>query len=275
MDRALVLRLIGLPGRLRKCLSFDAGRGEMDSISVLIVEPDPIRREGLAACLERESDIRLVGMGQDYVEACKSSSGGSSIDVLLMNLDNPRMACLRDWSLLRALLPDVRIAGLTDGRDDRVLEAALAGGVVALQRLQAEPVVISRAARHAAAGLLDFDVGLMDRLKMILMQPADEELHDAQVGAHKSVVRGMRTDGDTDPADHEEQEALIEGLSPRETQVLRLMARGMDNKQIASRLKVSVSTTKYHVGNIYGKLGVRSRVRAVLVGLEKGWIAQE
>ena len=247
----------------------------MNSISVLIVEPDPIRRAGLAACLEREGDIRLVGMGQDYVEACKSSSRESLVDVLLMNLDNPRMAHLRDWSLLRALLPDVRIAGLTDGRDDRVLEAAVAGGVVALQRVQAEPVVISRAARRAAEGLPDFDAGLMERLKMVLMQPADEQFPDAQPGAQASLLEGMRTEGHGEPARRNEQEdAVVESLSAREMQVLRLMARGMDNKQIASRLKVSVSTTKYHIGNIYSKMGVRSRVRAVLTALEQGWITQ-
>lgn len=256
----------------------------MDCINMLVAEPDPIRRAGLASFIEKETDLRLVGMGTDYIEACQSLSPDVSIDVMLLNLDNPRMASAREWSLLRALLPKVRIAGLTNGTDECVLESVLAGGVIALQHVLAEPAVICRAIRLAAAGMTDFNPDLLQRMKIMLMRPSckSSELESMPFGngADERITPGSsrkeqdglekRLAGEEDSA-----ESSPESLSPRELQVLELIARGLDNTQISNELGISISTTKYHIGNIYAKLRVRSRIQAVLVGLERGWVTME
>jgi DNA-binding response OmpR family regulator len=147
----------------------------METINVLVVEPDPIRLEEISASLTREADFEVSGAGGDLIEALKACSSPSSApDVLVINIDHQPTKRMKSWALLRTLLPDARVVALTKGEEDSVLEAALAAGFSALHPLDVEPNVLCRAARNAAKGGLDYAPFIVERIKKLLMMDAGE-----------------------------------------------------------------------------------------------------
>jgi DNA-binding NarL/FixJ family response regulator len=105
----------------------------MRDINVLVVEPDPIRRRGIVACLSQETDLNVAGKGGDFVDALEDSvSASPGPGVLIINIDQQPTKSIKNWAILRSMLPGARIVALTYGEDDRVLEAALAAGFNAI-----------------------------------------------------------------------------------------------------------------------------------------------
>lgn len=117
------------PPRLRTHLDWGGRKDPLPNRSrVLVVEPDPIRREGLVACLSRDPDLDVVGAGPDLLQAVISAPSSSHLDILVINVDQPETKKLRFWAVLRVLLPPtIRVVALTYGTDDHVLETLLAG----------------------------------------------------------------------------------------------------------------------------------------------------
>ncbi len=147
----------------------------MGIISVLVVEPDPLRLKGIVTSLTRETGFKVTGTGSDFVEALKSdSSPFSSPDVLVINIDHQSMKGMKSWALLRSLLPDASIVALTKGEEDSMLEAALAAGFIALHPPNVEPNVLCRAVRNAAKGVLDYSPFIVERIKKLLMMNTGE-----------------------------------------------------------------------------------------------------
>ena len=185
----------------------------------------------------------------------------------------------RDFEVA-ASMPSLEAAeGVSEGRIDAVLiEVGEGGAGEALASLEQSglaretPVVIllEESAPEEVSQFLRLDVrGVL---------PAGSE--PAQVGvALEAAVRGLlvlapgeigavRPAGDT----REFPDELVESLTPREKEVLRLMAAGLSNKEIAARLKLSEHTAKFHVASILGKLGASSRAEAVSIGMRQGLI---
>jgi DNA-binding NarL/FixJ family response regulator len=212
-------------------------------LTVLIVADDALARTGLATLLADEPEITIVGRAsslQDLAEVVRLHRPA----VVLWDLGwNPqpaleRLAAASDaLPPVAVLLPDAVYAA----------DARLAGARVLLRR-EAEPQMIAAALLALAEGLLVIDPDFA----VALQAPA--------------ANRGAQ------PWTSPEEAPLIEELTARELEVLRLLAEGLPNKTIAQRLDISEHTVKFHVNAILGKLGVASRTEAVVRATRLGLI---
>jgi len=196
-----------------------------DAVRILIWADDPLVRTGLAALLADEPGTVTLQAGPEADLAATVSA--SDIDVILCDAGRGPDAVLDQLaSAGLALIPVVALL------PDRAAAArSLAAGTRGLLLRTADADTLAAAARAAASGLVVLDVAVADELL-------------ARVPS-----RGA---------------ALVEELSPREVEVLSLMAEGLSNKAIAERLEISEHTVKFHVHTVLGKLGTQSRTEAVV-----------
>ena len=212
---------------------------EVVKIRVLIADDHPVVREGLAAMLAREPDIDVVGEAQDGQEAV-DRVGTLKPNVVLMDLMMPKMGGVDAIRAIRERHPDVQMIVLTTYGDDDSIFQGIAAGARGYLLKDAPRDELFRAVRAVARG-------------ESLLQPA---------------VATRLLDRFTRPKNEPTQDALTE----RELDVLRLLAKGSANKQIGVSLKISESTVKTHVANIFQKLNVSDRTEAVTVALQRGFI---
>jgi DNA-binding NarL/FixJ family response regulator len=201
-------------------------------IRILTVDDHPLFRSGVAALLASQPDMQLVGEAANGREAILQFRSHQP-DVTLMDLQMPEMNGLEATIAIRAEFPEARIIVLT----------TFAGDVQVLRALQA-----------GARGYL---------LKTLL----DKEL----LSTIRSVHGGKKTlsaEASYQLAEH----ATDESLTPAEVEVLRLIAAGNANKQIADRLAVTEDTIKGRVKNILSKLGANDRTHAAIIGMKRGII---
>jgi len=201
-------------------------------IRILTVDDHPLFRSGVAALLASQPDMQLVGEAANGREAILQFRTHQP-DVTLMDLQMPEMNGLEATIAIRAEFPEARIIVLT----------TFAGDVQVLRALQA-----------GARGYL---------LKTLL----DKEL----LSTIRSVHGGKKTlsaEASYQLAEH----ATDESLTPAEVEVLRLIAAGNANKQIADRLAVTEDTVKGRVKNILSKLGANDRTHAAIIGMKRGII---
>lgn len=203
-------------------------------VRVLVADDHRLMREGTAALLARAPAIEVVGLAADGEQAVALAEGLRP-DVLLLDLRMPGLSGIEVCAEVRARLPGVQVLILTVSEHEPDLRAAL---------------------RVGAAGYLLKD-----------MPPA--ELVEAVLGAGAGEPRVPASlAGRVGPAGL----GAIEDLSPREHEVLALMAEGLRNREIAERLVVSETTVKTHVARVLMKLGLRDRVQAVVLAYETGVI---
>nr|MEA2797489.1 hypothetical protein [Phenylobacterium sp.] len=201
-------------------------------ISVLVVDDHPMLREGVAAVLQLQEDMRLVGEAQSGAEGV-ARFRELRPDVTLMDLQMPGMNGVQAIEAIRSEAPNAKIVVLTTYEGDA-------------QAL--------RALRAGAAGYL---------LKSSLRKELIETIRAVHAGRkHVSAVMAQRI------AVH----AVDERLSEREMAILRLVADGNQNKQIAWKLSISEETVKAHLKSIFGKLDVSDRTHAVTVAVRRGII---
>jgi DNA-binding NarL/FixJ family response regulator len=207
-------------------------RPDQRTISVLVVDDHPMLREGVAAVLELQEDMRLVGEAQSGAEGV-ARFRELRPDVTLMDLQMPGMNGVQAIEAIRSEAPNAKIVVLTtyDG-DAQALRALRAG----------------------AAGYL---------LKSSLRKELIETIRDVHAG-RKHVSGTM--------AERIAVHAVDERLSEREMAILRLVADGNQNKQIAWKLSISEETVKAHLKSIFGKLDVSDRTHAVTVAVRRGII---
>jgi len=201
-------------------------------IRVLAVDDHPVLRQGIAGLIASQLDMRLVGEASNGREAIQQFRALRP-DVTLMDLQMPEMNGIDAISAIRGEFPEARIIVLT----------TYAGDVQAL-----------RAMKAGARGYL---------LKNLLYK----ELLDTIRAVHAGK-KTLSPEISYQLAEH----ATDEALSPAEISVLRLIAAGNGNKQIAHQLSVTEETVKGRVKNILSKLGANDRTHAVLIGLKRGII---
>jgi DNA-binding response OmpR family regulator len=144
--------------------------------TILVVIEDPRRRDEVVSCLKRGRGNRVVGHGGDLTTALNALSKPQGIDILVVDIDRPEMVRKRTWAHMRMLLPGTRICCITEG-EDSILEMAFASGIDSLHPHNVECSTLRRAIRLISAGFVDFDPALLEKAKLLLLEPArDSEI---------------------------------------------------------------------------------------------------
>jgi len=209
-----------------------------ETIRVLVVDDHAVVREGLRAFLDLQDGIEVVGEAEDGAAAVTAAERLSP-DVILMDLVMPELDGVAAMTLLRERAPGARVIVLTSFIDDERLLPAVRAGAAGYLLKNVAPQELARAVRAAHRGEAHIDPAVAARLV-------------GQISA-----QGPADDG-------------IERLTPREREVLELIARGFPNKRIASELGLSEKTVKAHVGHVLAKLGVDDRTQAALYAVRSG-----
>jgi DNA-binding NarL/FixJ family response regulator len=222
----------------------DASRRRRVTIRLLIVDDQELVRTGLRLFLETQEDLEVVGEAGDGAEAIERARQLRP-DVVLMDIRMPGTDGIEATARLAAanIQPRPRVLVLTTFDLDEYVFGALRAG---------------------AAGFLLKDASrerLLDAIRVV---------HSGDALLSPSITRRLVEDfaARTDPL--EPPAAVLEQLTPRERQVLVLVARGHSNHEIAQRLVITEATVKSHVGSILSKLNLRDRVHAVVFAYEHG-----
>ena len=204
------------------------------TIKILLVDDHTVVRSGLSKFLMVNKDLKLVGEASDGAEAVQMVALHKP-DVVLMDLMMPGVDGISATREIHQKYPKVKIIALTSFAEQNMVQGALQAGATSYLQKNVSAKELGIAIRSAYEG------------KMTLSPEA------AQVLAN-SVAQ---------PQIHGEQ------LTERERDVLKCMADGLSNNEIAEKLVISLGTVKFHVSNIFHKLGVESRVEAVKLAIEQ------
>jgi DNA-binding NarL/FixJ family response regulator len=215
------------------------------TIRVLIADDHAVVRQGLRTFLELQDEIEVVGEAADGIEALELVQR-TEPDVALLDLVMPRLGGLEAIRRIREVAPATRVLVLTSFADDDTVLPALRAGAAGYLLKDVQPPELVGAIRTVHAG-------------EALLAPAVATMLVEQLAAE---------DGDGAP----ERE---EHLTPREREVLALLARGRANKVIARDLGVSERTVKTHVSNILGKLNLTDRTQAAVYAVRHGIVPKD
>lgn len=217
----------------------------MSDIRVLIAEDHKTVREGLKKIIESESDMLVVGEANDGHEAvCLTQE--IRPDVLLMDISMPQLNGLAAAAELKRIIPDIKILILTRHTDKAYLHKLVNAGVSGYVLKQSEPSEMLRAIRILADGGNYLDPMVTGNIFNICTEK-------------QSKLRG---------------ETSGEILSDRESEVLRLIARGFSNKEIAAKLEISVKTIEYQKASALRKLDISGRNEIVSYAILQGWLQE-
>jgi DNA-binding NarL/FixJ family response regulator len=212
-------------------------------IRVVLADDQRVVREGLALILGLLPGVEVVGAAADGEQAITLALRLRP-DVVLMDLRMPRCDGIEAIRRLREHTDQIRVIVLTTYADDRsVLEALRAG----------------------ARGYLTKDAGAAEIQAALQQVASGQAVIDGSVQHHlvEAIAAGP-------PADPPAPPRLPDGLTPREAEVLALVAEGLANSEIALRLVVSEATVKSHINHMFGKIGVRDRAQAVSYAYRQG-----
>jgi len=221
--------------------------GRDETIGVLVVDDHEVVRRGLLAFLDGEPDIDVVGEAEGGAQAlellAELESQGRRPDVLVMDLQMAPVDGIESTRQVRALYDDIEVVALTSFAEDERVHAALQAGASGYVLKDSDADDVAAAVRAAHRGELQIDPVIARRLMSSLDKPRDP-----------------------DP---------ISELTPRELDVLRLVALGKPNKQIAIELVISERTARTHVSRILRKLELSSRTQAALWAVREGLVEVE
>lgn len=214
----------------------------MKPISVLIIDDHTLFRSGIRLLLQRQDGFEVVGEAGDGLEGVKIAKRLEP-DVVLLDLHMPGIGGLEALQLLQEDLPQVQVVMLTVSEDAQDLLEALRIGARGYLLKNIETDFLLDAIRRAAAG------------ESVMSPQMANRLADA--------VRAPQSNTKTSPA-------AAAKLSPREAEIIAMLAAGASNKEIARRLELAESTVKIHVQGILRKLNLSSRVQAAVYAVEHG-----
>ncbi len=208
-----------------------------DKIEVLIADDHPVVRQGLRALLELEEDIEVVGEVGDGAEAVKKAEELVP-DVVLMDLAMPKLDGVVATGRIKDISPKTRVLVLTNYAEDEQVFGAMKAGATGYLLKDVEPSDLVQAVRRAHRD-----------------EPALSPLIAKKLIGEISQPRSKQSIPETE-------------LTPKEREVLRLVAKGKSNKEIADSLFISQKTAKTHIGNILSKLYLSNRTEAALYALQ-------
>jgi two-component system nitrate/nitrite response regulator NarL len=221
----------------------------LPTIRILVVDDHPLFRRGLTALLHRDPQFQVVGDAGDAGEAQRRALELMP-DLILLDNHLPGVMGVDALPALREAVPTARVLMLTVSEDERDLAGALRGGASGYLLKTIEGDALSTAIRRAMRG------------ESIVA----EEMTGKLVAAYRDAAAPLRARS-VEPAS---PASPLDALSAREQDILRGIARGQGNKEIARSLGIAETTVKIHVQHILRKLGVSSRVQAAVIAVERG-----
>jgi DNA-binding NarL/FixJ family response regulator len=210
------------------------------AIRILIADDHSVVRQGLRMFLDLDSELEVVGEAANGAEALQMAEKLRP-DVVLMDMLMPVMDGVTATQKIRAELSDTEVIALTSVLDDGTVVGAVKAGAIGYLLKDTQADELCRAIKAAAAGQVQLSPQAAARL-----------VREVRVPEQPSV-----------------------GLTERETDVLKLLAQGKANKEIAAALSIGEKTVKTHVSAILGKLGVQSRTQAALYAAQQGLVSME
>jgi len=205
-----------------------------DPIRILIVDDHAVVRSGLSKFLMVNKDFKLVAEASDGGEALQMVALYQP-DVVLMDLMMPEVDGITATRAIRQKYPQVKIIALTSFSEQNLIQGALQAGVTSYLQKNVTAMELANAIRSAYHGRTTLSPEALNVL--------------ANAGAQPPI-----------PANE---------LTERERDVLRAMVEGLNNHEIAEKLVISLGTVKFHISNIFQKLGINSRVEAVKLAIEQ------
>jgi DNA-binding NarL/FixJ family response regulator len=214
----------------------------MSKLRILLAEDHETVREGIRMIVNAQADMEVVGEASDGREAVARATELLP-DIVVMDVSMPQLNGLKATEKMRQVCPQVKILSLTRHTDDGYLQQLLRAGASGYVLKQSAPSELLRAIRAIAAGGKYLDPAVAGKV----------------MGNYVGRSASLRV-------------ATQGGATGREEEVLRLIAWGHSNKEIASRLDLSVKTVEVHKANAMKKLGMKSRIDIVRYALLQGWL---
>jgi DNA-binding NarL/FixJ family response regulator len=239
-------------------------------VRVLVADDQELIREGIASLLGIQPGIEVVGTARDGPAAAELAAA-LAVDVVLMDVRMPGGDGTQATALIRQELPGCKVVMLTTFDDEEYVVQALRAGAAGYLLKDLPAAELAAAVRLAHAGVAQFGAQAVGRLTAAIARqsesarsqsapsppvPAEPALTEPAVGAPDGAV----------PV----QQGQPGQLTTRETDVLRLVARGATNREIASRLFLSEGTVKNHLSRILTRLGLRDRTQAAIYAHDHG-----
>ena len=219
-------------------------------IKALVVGGQPLFRQGICSSLSQLADIEVVGEAKVDAKVLAAIEA-SPPNVVLLDIDTPSSGGLELCRRIKRSLPSVAVILLSSNPNDEQLFEAIKSQGAAYLGKQTEAEELARVIRQCAHGEHPINESLGDRPKV-----AEQILQQFQ-----------------DLSWEREAAGFISPLTPRETEILKYMAQGYLNKQIAEVLNVSEQTIKNHITSILRKLNVNARTQAVIVAIKQGLVS--
>ena len=219
-----------------------------EQIAVLVADDHALVREGISEYLEMQPDIVVVGQAKSGEEAVQLAAEHAP-DVVLMDLIMPGMNGVEATRRLVAQSPNTHVVVLTSYHEDEHVFPAVRAGALSYILKEVGRVELAEAVRKAAAG--------------------EAVLHPRVAARIMRELRGDRSSG------RDDLPGLSHELSDREIEVLRLIAAGLSNAEIAAQLFISEKTTKRHVSNILSKLHLADRTQAAVYAWQEGVVRRD
>jgi len=213
----------------------------MSNIRVIVAEDHATVREGLKLIINAQSDMEVIADAEDGRTAIELAQKLQP-DVALMDISMPGLNGLKATAKLKECCPEVHVLAVTRHKDDGYLQQVLKAGASGYVLKQSPPAELLHAIRAVANGGKYLDPALAGKVM-------------GRYSGRRSVINESGTD-----------------VSDREVEVLRLVAWGHSNKEIASRLDLSVKTIEVHKANAMKKLGMASRIDIVRYAVLQGWL---
>jgi DNA-binding NarL/FixJ family response regulator len=221
----------------------------MEAIKVLIVDDHTLFRRGIAAVLSNQEELEVIGEASDGLEAIEKAKELSP-ELILMDLNMPRCTGLEAIQALQAERPEINVLVLTVSETEADLFAAIKYGARGYLLKKSEPEELIHAITSIAQG------GVI--ISPLMATKLLTEFKDLSSGIEKKQ-----------PVTHDSN------LTPRESEVLQLVAQGATNKEIADSLFISENTVKTHLQNIMEKLHLANRSQAAAYAIKKGLVSND
>jgi DNA-binding NarL/FixJ family response regulator len=219
-----------------------------DPIRVLIADDHALFRRGLEMVLVEEPDIELVGQASDGAEAV-TRAGEALPDVVLMDIRMPKTSGIEAARAMKEAAPSAKIVMLTISDEEEDLFEAI---------------------RSGASGYLLKDIPLDEVAAAVRSVHGGQSLiNPSMAGKLLTEFAALNRRDQEDEAEERPQQVPAPKLTDREMEVLKLVARGMNNRDIAKELFISENTVKNHVRNILEKLQIHSRMEAVMIAVRE------